>query len=201
MNELDDLLIESLAENLSKKEINQLAKSNKSSKEIIVYDYLSGNSRNPGKSLIEQITSNIYSASPESLKEFRFKTPKKKMILDLFKRELCHDWSSVFTKAETKEELRQLYCLDEIYFYLDAARRERLDPFEDIAGMLNKSVKLYLGQKIASELRNQIDSFLEYEKTSDYKDLSPEKVKGILSNSSLAPARVPRSSSVRDLFS
>ena len=136
-----------------------------------------------GQSLIEKITSKAYITSPEYPREFRFKTPKKKMILDLFNKELCHDWSSVLTKAETKEDLRQLCCLDEVYFYLNAARRERLNHFENIAEMLNESVKLYRGQKIASELRNQIDSFLEYEKRFDYEDLSPEKVKGIRSKS------------------
>lgn len=189
MNELEKLLIEEFVENLSQGQINSLARREKNVRDLLMYDYLKGICTSPrawtlSDSAFNQIfKANHIRVAPTAPKDFRFKTPKKRMLLDLYRQNLSRDVSAISSRLETKMELKQLYCLDEIYLHLNPNRQERIDFSKDVPSIIDLSIGLYTGQMVALEMKSEIEKFAELANSVDYSNIDVEQIEYLKSKS------------------
>lgn len=193
MNEIktiDNLLVYGLREKLSNTQMKRLYENGNNPKNILIYDYLlDGNKSNnfdSGNSILEGIISKKHTkVDSRKNKDFKFITPEKDIILEGYKKYLFIVNFDDFEKLETKEELKKLYCFDEVYSRLNENRKEKIDSyikgdekssFKDLSELLNYSSEFYKNQKKAGELNNQIERIEEKIKKNNYDAITFDKL-------------------------
>jgi hypothetical protein len=193
MEGLDRILVYELSENLRREQIELLSEKDVNAKNILIYDYLAGNNSSIDSKLpllnlkipiLEQIVHARYdNISFNGGKYFQFMTPKKALILQQYKKSLSEELSDKFLGLGTKRELKQLYCLDELYARLNKNRAERVDLTRELSSAIDSSIELYANQILAREMQSQIAKFWELANQVDYSKISLEQFRYLKSHS------------------
>ncbi len=182
MDELEKLLVRELSTVLSNEEINSLAKKNESTKNILLYDYLKFFSAG-NFSMLDVIMKMQHSINLHEQKDFKFKSPKKRMLLELYKQNLSGIFHSLVPALKTKTELKQLYCLDEIYRHLSDERRKRMDLSRDLTSLLNSSIESCINQEIARKMAVEIEKFADLTDKINYSNIKVGQIRYLKSKS------------------
>lgn len=187
MESLDRILVCELSDTLTEKGLKELSERGENVKNILIYDCLIRNKPDTIASeipLFEQIIQARYDqASQNEKKSFRFKTPKKRMLMNLYEQNLSRDLLTISSKLETKVAFEQLYCLDEIYLHLNQNRKERIDFSGDLPSIINLSIGLYTSQMVALEMKNEIEKFANLTNIVDYSNIEIGQIKYLKSKS------------------
>ncbi|MBA7675750.1 hypothetical protein ES703_83987 [subsurface metagenome] len=129
-------------------------------------------------SISEQVILGTYRQTNPDIKEyFRFKTPKKIMVLNEYEKHLSDNLFDKFHNLNTKEDLKKLYCLDEIYSELNPNRKEKIDFSRDISSVINFSIRLYANQPLAQKMRNEIGKFEDIVSKINHSKISFDQIK------------------------
>lgn len=176
---LDNFLIYNLNENLTQTQIKTLYNRGDTLKQILIYDYLIKDNQNilDFKETLENILLKTHNkVNSNTKKVFKFKNPKKEIILNGYKQNLSNDLFDKFPNLETKTELKQLYCLDEIYSVLNENRRNKINYSQDLFKLINSSIQSYENQLIAEKLYNKLNEFWKIIGNENYEVISSNKL-------------------------
>jgi len=194
MKEIGRILAYDFVENLTKEQLKILK--DKSVKNVLIYDYLirdNPNTLNFKKPIFEQILQGRYNKPfLNEKKYFGFKTPKKMMVLNEYKKHLSNNLFNKFHNLNTQEGLKQLYCFDEIYSKLNQNRKEKIDFSRDISSTINFSIGLYTSQLIVQEMTKETDKFKDILDKVNYANISLDQIKYLKSRSKTIEGYIKR---------
>lgn len=198
MNAVKNFLVYDFVENLTKKQTEELCQRGEVAKNILIYDYLVKNDPkviHSKETIFSKIVSGKYDKThPNTKKYFKFMTPKKELILNLYRQNLSYYLFDKFSHLKTKKELKQLYCLDEIYQRLNPNRKKRVNHFNYLPTLVNSSIKSYKNQLITQEMGKEIKKFEEIIDKIDYPRISFDQIKYVESRTETIIEYVKRES-------
>jgi hypothetical protein len=183
MDELEKLLIEGFCESFFPEQTSLLEKK-ENARNILIYDYLKTLPvLDTPAELLRAIVKTYHKVNPALPKDFKFKDPKTRMLLDLYKQGLSANFHALASRLETKTELKQLYCLDEVYKHLNYNRRNMINLSGNLVSILNFSIEHYTNQLIALEMGDEINEFSELADKVDYSNIKMKQIKYLKSKS------------------
>jgi hypothetical protein len=173
MKDIEKLVVYELSENIRKNKLDSLISQGKSLKEILMHDYFSkDNFEKFESSMINNIVNKEHAPTHWNTKKyFRFKTPKKELILDECKKSISPLLIPKLNELNTKDELKKVYCVDEILSVLNPDRIERLCYSGEMAYLLNSAIESFKNQLIANEMKKVKNEFEKKAEKVNYDNL------------------------------